>query len=145
MRVAVDIGVLVVLAMVGDPVDDAALDGEAAGEGEDGAHGASRRERLVGEQAVIADGDSVHPDDVQHRQHHEVEHRHPADDCCDRCRDDDRDERDADEDAEDGALQAAGGLRDSGGAGVDGGGWGSLRGKGLGALHVSDGVAFRGR
>ena len=72
MRVAFLVGEGVVAAVVGDPANDRALDGEAAGDGEGDAHRARRLERAMGEIAVIADGDAVAGDRVHDERDHGV-------------------------------------------------------------------------
>ena len=66
MRVAVTVGVLVVLAVVGHPTGDRALDRHRAENRQRDLHGAVRLEGLVGEQPVVADGDSVEGQRVHH-------------------------------------------------------------------------------
>ena len=63
---------LVMLAMICDPVDDPALDSEASGQREEGAHLGSDLECVVGEEAVVADGDPMDTDRVDGNEHDEV-------------------------------------------------------------------------
>ena len=58
VRVALLVGERVVAAVVGDPADDAALEREAAGDGERDPQRARRLERAVGEVAMEPDGDA---------------------------------------------------------------------------------------
>jgi hypothetical protein len=57
VRVALDVGVRVVLAMVGHPRDDRALHGHRAQRRERVLDGLGRQEGAVREHAVVADGD----------------------------------------------------------------------------------------
>ena len=64
VRIALDVGVRVVLAVVGDPVDDRPLDREHAHVGERVARRLVRLEGAMGQHAVEADGDAETTDQV---------------------------------------------------------------------------------
>lgn len=72
MRIAGAVGVGVMAAVGGDPVDDIALEAERAGEGERDAQRGCGRIAAVGEAAVEADGDAQTADDVEDGQEDEV-------------------------------------------------------------------------
>ena len=73
MGVVVGIGVLVVCAVHGDPLDDGALGGHGAEDADDECHWAACFEGLVGEEAVVADGDAEPGEDVHHEEEGEVD------------------------------------------------------------------------
>ena len=77
VRVALLVGERVVAAVVGDPAHDAALEGEAAGDGQRDLHRAGGLERLVGEVAVEADRDPETGAEVGDGRDHDVEQRDP--------------------------------------------------------------------
>ena len=56
VRVAVLVGELVMLAVIGDPADHVPLHGKLAADGEGVANGGEGLKRAVGKQAVVADG-----------------------------------------------------------------------------------------
>src|SRR6185295_2156527 len=72
VRVALLVGVRVVLAVVGDPADDRALDRHRAGHGQGVGHGLVGGEGAVGEQAVEADGHAEPGDQVHRREDRHV-------------------------------------------------------------------------
>jgi hypothetical protein len=98
VRVALLVGVRVVLAVVGDPVDDRALDGHRSGGGEQVLDRPRRPERAVREHPVEPDGHAEPGDEVHREEQGEVVQADdvvPEDD--DRRRDDDRREDDGEE------------------------------------------------
>ena len=127
VRIAVCVRELMMLAMVRDPVDDSAFDGEAAGKGEEGSHLRASAEGIVGEEAVVPDGDAVHSDGIDHDEHRDVKDAHPAVDERNGQGHDDGRERHHDEEAEDGPVERA---RRVGCKGI-GGGFGQERRAGL--------------
>jgi hypothetical protein len=98
MRVAVAVGELVMLAVVRDPADDVALDGELAEDREGVTHRRVGPERAVREQAVIPHGDPDARQQISRAQDRELDGPdHPVpqqDDRDDQAR---RREHDADE------------------------------------------------
>ena len=72
VRIALLVGVHVVLAVVGDPADDRPLDRHRAERGEDRAHGLARLERAVREQAMKADRDPQPGQHVHDREHDQI-------------------------------------------------------------------------
>jgi len=72
VRVALLVGVRVVLAVVGDPVDDRALDGHRPGGGEEVLDRLGGPERAVGEHAMEADRHAEAGDDVHDGEEREV-------------------------------------------------------------------------
>jgi hypothetical protein len=77
-RLAVFVGAVVVLAVIGDPLDHRTLYGERSENRERIPHGRVRLERAMGEQPVEADGDSDARGDVGERQRREVDPREQA-------------------------------------------------------------------
>ena len=73
MRIALLVGMGVMLAMVGDPGDHGALDGERAGDGKRIGGGLVGGERAMGQQAVIADRDAEGGDHVHEEEDPEAE------------------------------------------------------------------------
>ena len=78
VRVALAVGERVVLAVIGDPADDRALDGQRAGDRERDPQRPVRLERAVREVAVEADGDAEPGDHVEDEGEHDVGPRQPA-------------------------------------------------------------------
>ena len=78
VRIALDVGVGVVLAMVGDPVDDGPLHGEHAHVGEQVAGGLVRLERTMGQHPVEADGHAQPADQVHEDEDDDVRPAEPA-------------------------------------------------------------------
>ncbi len=115
MRVAVAVGELVVLAVVGDPADHRALDGQRAGDGQRDLHRPVGLERLVREEPVEADRDAVTGEPVHDHRHNDVG---PAEPAAPRQRDrgDQGQERHDDEDAEDDLVGARETVTTEGGA-----------------------------
>ena len=72
VRIAVDVGELVVLAVGGHPVDHRSLGGGGTERGEAGTHEAVALEAAVGQQPVKADGDPRAHDHVAERQDQQV-------------------------------------------------------------------------
>jgi hypothetical protein len=70
--VALLVGVRMVLAVVGHPVDDRALHGHRARDGEQVLDGLGRAERAMGEHAVEADRDAEGREQVQHDHHGQI-------------------------------------------------------------------------
>ena len=75
VRVALDVRVRVVLAVVRHPLRHGALRGHRTEDREHGAHPGERLEALVGEVPVEADRDAEPGDDVQHEQQREIDGR----------------------------------------------------------------------
>ena len=73
VRVALAVGELMMLAVVRDPADDVALDGELAEDRERVAHSAVGLERPVGEQPVVPHRDPDPREDVSHDQDRELD------------------------------------------------------------------------
>ena len=78
VRVAVAVGELVVLAVVGDPADDRALDREAAGDGQRDLDPAVGLEGLVREEPVEAGGDAEPGDHVHDHGDDDIAPAQPA-------------------------------------------------------------------
>jgi hypothetical protein len=78
VRIALRVGVGVVLAVVGDPLDDRALHRPAAHDRQQVAHARGRLERAVGQQAVVADRDAEAGGEVEGDEDRQVG---PADDA----------------------------------------------------------------
>ena len=76
VRIALLVGVRVVLAMVGYRRDHGPLDRHRAHGGEEVLHGLARRERAMGEQAVEADGHPESGDEVHDAEEDEVVRAH---------------------------------------------------------------------
>jgi hypothetical protein len=103
--IALFVGELVVLAMVGDPANDRALDGQRAGDRERDPKRSAGLEGAVREVSVEADADAVPGDRVHHRRDHYVvpaEPPAPGDRHCGN----QGDERDSDEQEERDLLPA---------------------------------------
>jgi hypothetical protein len=72
VRIALEVGERMVLAVVGDPRGDRALDRHRPHDRERRAQRPARRERAVREVTMKADGDAEAGDDVHQREHDEV-------------------------------------------------------------------------
>jgi hypothetical protein len=72
MGIALLVGVGVVLAVVGDPLDHRSLDGHRAEDREHVARGAVRREGTVGQHPMKADGHAEPAQDVHQCEHDQV-------------------------------------------------------------------------